>query len=223
MIEWLSCGRLRLALHTLRPAADTDTAGPLLLLHGLGECAPPQVPAACRTWPGAVLALDFMGHGQSSIPVGGGYTCEALMVDVVTAVRAIGPCTLLGRGLGAYVALMASAACADLVRGTVLCDGPGLSGGGDGSQCPWLPVVTQLSVTTPDHHALADLATDVRQPGAAARWACLLREASELQNPLHFCLSERPVWALVAADALGQTFTPLAPALAECALSHARA
>ena len=223
MTEWLSSGRLRLALHTLRPAVDTDAAGPLLLLHGLGECSPSQVPAECRTWPGAVLALDFTGHGQSSIPVGGGYTCEALMVDVVTAIRALGPCTLLGRGLGAYVALMASAACADRVRGTVLCDGPGLSGGGDGSQSPWLPVVTQASESTPDHHALADLATDVRPPGAAARWACLLREASELKNPVHFCLSERPVWALVAADALGQTFTPLAPALAECALSHARA
>lgn len=217
MIHWLTVGRLRLALHTLRPATDEDKAVPLLLLHGLGERSPPQVPTECRAWPGSVLALDFTGHGQSSVPMGGGYTCEALMVDVVTAVKAVGPCTLVGRGLGAYVALMAAAACADLLRGTVLRDGPGLAGGGDGSLSPWLPSVAAPPLSSPDHHALADLATDVRHPAAAARWAQLAREASPLKAPVHFCLSERPLWALVAADALAQTFADVTTALAECA------
>jgi pimeloyl-ACP methyl ester carboxylesterase len=219
MIQWLSVGRLRLALHTVRPAPDGATAVPLLLLHGLGERSPAQVPAECRAWPGAVLALDFTGHGRSSIPVGGGYTCEGLMVDAVAAIKAVGPCTLMGRGLGAYVALMATALCADLVRGTVLRDGPGLAGGGDGSLTPWLPAVAGPSRSTPDHQALADLATDVRHPAAAARWAQLAREASPSPVPLHFCLSERPLWALVAADALSQAFTDVASALAECLAS----
>lgn len=222
MTELLTLGRLRLALHTLRPAAADDAAGPLLLLHGLGECSPPHLPADYGAWPGAVKALDFTGHGQSTLPVGGGYTCEALMVDVVTALKAVGPCTLVGRGLGAYVALMATAVCADRVRGTVLRDGPGLNGGGDGSQCPWLPAVSEPPLHAPDHHALADLATDVRQPAAAARWTQLVREASALRTPVHFCLLERPLWALVAADALAQSFTDVAAALAECALCHVR-
>lgn len=223
MTELLTLGRQRLALHTLRPAAAQDAAGPLLLLHGLGECAPPHLPADYRAWPGAVKALDFTGHGQSTLPVGGGYTCEALMVDVVTALKAVGPCTLVGRGLGAYVALMATAACADRVRGAVLRDGPGLSGGGDGSQSPWLPCVAERSLQTPDRQALADLATDVRQPAAAARWAQLVRESSPMKTPVHFCLQERPLWALVAADALAQSFTDVTTALTECASFHAPA
>lgn len=223
MIQVLTLGRRRLALHTLRPAAADDAAGPLLLLHGLGECSPSQVPVDYRHWPGTVFALDFTGHGQSSIPAGGGYTCEALMLDVVAALDVVGPCTLVGRGLGAYVALMATAVRADLVRGTVLRDGPGLAGGGDGTQSPWLPTVGEPALQTPDAQALADLATDVRQPAAAARWAQLVREASPLQTPVHFCLLERPVWALVACDALGQSFTPVATALAECASHHALA
>ena len=43
MIRWLTVGRLRLALHTLRLAAEADAAAPLLLLHGLGERSPSQV------------------------------------------------------------------------------------------------------------------------------------------------------------------------------------
>lgn len=220
MTKWLSLGRLRLALHTLRAPAPDHAGGPLLLLHGLGECSPSQLPDDYRTWPGPVYALDFSGHGQSSTPVGGGYTCEALMVEVVTALDAVGPCTLVGRGLGAYVALMATAARADRVRGTVLRDGPGLAGGGDGSQSPCLPTVAAPAPHTPDPHALADLLTDVRHPAAAARWAQLVRHASPWTTPLHFCLLERPTWALVAADALAQAFTPVAVALADCAPLH---
>ena len=220
MTQCLPLGRLRLALHTLRAPAPGHTSGPLLLLHGLGECSPSQVPEDYHRWPGPVHALDFAGHGQSSTPVGGGYTCEALMVQVVTALDAVGPCTLVGRGLGAYVALLATAARATQVRGTVLRDGPGLAGGGDGTQSPYLPAVAASALDTPDPHALADLLTDVRHPAAAARWAQLVRNASPWQTPVHFCLRERPAWALVAAGALAQAFTPVSLALADCALQH---
>lgn len=222
MTQLLKLGRLTLALHTLRAAAPDDTAGALLLLHGLGECSPVGLPAEYSQWRGAVRALDFTGHGQSAIPVGGGYTCEALMLDVITALNALGPCTLVGRGLGAYAALMAMAARADLVRAAVLRDGPGLSGGGDGSQCPTLPVVCEASRTTPDAQALADLATDVRQPDAAARWARLIREGSPTSAQVHFCLQERPAWVLVVADALSRDFTSLSSALRDCAGSSVK-
>ena len=47
-----------------------------------------------------VWALDFTGHGASSMPVGGGYFCELLMADVDAALAHLGPTTLYGRGLG---------------------------------------------------------------------------------------------------------------------------
>src|SRR5690606_42068802 len=60
----------------------------------------------------------------------GGYYCEALMGDVDAALAHLGPCTVHGRGLGAYVALLIAGARPTLVRGAVLADGPGLAGGG---------------------------------------------------------------------------------------------
>ena len=104
--------------------AETDTA--LLLLHGLGESSPV---GAARTWaahwPGPVAALDFTGHGHSTVPAGGGYTAEILLADADVALAELGAATLVGRGLGAYVALMLAGARPQQVRGAVLCDGPG--------------------------------------------------------------------------------------------------
>ena len=77
-------GRIGLALHQLRPGAGR----PLLLLHGLGEQSPTEVPAASAAWPGPVCALDFTGHGCSDAPRGGGYTAEILMGDVDAALGA---------------------------------------------------------------------------------------------------------------------------------------
>ena len=101
-------GKSELALHEIRgghgPAA--------LVLHGLGEhaaCVLSDVVA--DGWPGgAVWALDFLGHGQSTRPPGGGYTCETLMADADAALRHTGPATVFGRGLGAYVAVLISGA-----------------------------------------------------------------------------------------------------------------
>src|SRR6185436_20392190 len=79
-------GRIGLALHQLRPGPGR----PLLLLHGLGEHEPTEVPAAAAGWPGPVCALDFTGHGCSDAPRGGGYTAEILMGDVDAALGALG-------------------------------------------------------------------------------------------------------------------------------------
>ena len=105
MTIFLTHHKTKLALHALRRAE-----GPrLLLLHALGERSPESVPGEIAGWPGSVYALDFTGHGQSTVPAGGGYTAEVLMGDADTALAMTGPATVLGWGLGGYVALMLAA------------------------------------------------------------------------------------------------------------------
>src|SRR5205085_3501155 len=131
---------------------------PLLHLHGLAERSPLDVPAALDAWPGPIYALDFTGHGQSSVPTGGGYTAEVLMADADTALAHIGGATLFGRGLGAYVALLLAGARPDLVHGAILFDGPGLLGGGDEPVSPSVVAIDASAVAPPDPFALAELA-----------------------------------------------------------------
>ncbi|MCU0670084.1 MAG: alpha/beta hydrolase, partial [Myxococcota bacterium] len=120
-------GKIALALHGLRTGAPGRA---LLLLHGRGERSPASVPASVAAWPGPVWALDFTGHGASTLPRGGGYSVEILMADADHALAQLGTATLLGRGLGAFVALLLAGARPKDVRGALLCDGPGLAGGG---------------------------------------------------------------------------------------------
>ncbi|MEM8904414.1 MAG: alpha/beta hydrolase, partial [Actinomycetota bacterium] len=128
-VRFLTHVRVQLGLHELR----TGDGRPLLLLHGLGERTPAEVPDWLDPlWPGPVLGLDFTGHGVSTIPVGGGYTCETLMADADAVLAEVGAVTVLGRGVGAYVALLLAGARPDAVRGAVLTAGPGLAGGGAG-------------------------------------------------------------------------------------------
>jgi pimeloyl-ACP methyl ester carboxylesterase len=120
-VQVLTHGRNRLALHQL--ATGTDPAvRPLLFLHGLGERID-GVPPQAASWRGPVYGLDFTGHGQSSLPTGGGYTAEVLVGDVDAALAELGPVTLLGRGLGGWVAMLTAGARPSLVRGAVLIDG----------------------------------------------------------------------------------------------------
>ena len=142
--------RIELALHRLR---DGDGA-PLLHLHGLGERSPAAVPGHLAGWPGPVWALDFTGHGASSMPVGGGYFCELLMADVDAALAHLGPTTLYGRGLGAYIALLTAGARPELVRGAILEDGPGLKGGGPEPTTPYVLPEPLDTPGPPDPYAL---------------------------------------------------------------------
>jgi pimeloyl-ACP methyl ester carboxylesterase len=193
-VERLVHARAELALHTVR-AATNDRGRPLLLLHGLGERTPERVPAPLEVWPGPVLGLDFTGHGASTVPDGGGYTAEVLMADVDTALRHLGEVTLFGRGLGAYIALLAAGACADRVRGAVLSDGPGLVGGGIR---PGSPYVVRLdrppTGTTPDPYALAELSRDVRPGDYAATWVRHANEYGSLDHPIAVTTVVRPEW-----------------------------
>jgi pimeloyl-ACP methyl ester carboxylesterase len=189
--------RVDLGLHRLRSGAGR----PLLHLHGLGERSPCAVPAHLAAWPGPVWALDFTGHGASSIPVGGGYFCELLMADVDSALAHLGPCTLYGRGLGAYAALLTAGARPEDVRGAILDDGPGLSGGGPEPGTTFV-LGAPLEVTgPPDPYAMLELSRDVRPPDYAAAYARQAATLSGLDVALAVSAVVRPPWlAAVAAE-----------------------
>lgn len=230
---------MELALHQLSPTGTTDpgaTAGPgsgtspsdgsvpgdgptrpLLLLHGLGERSPEVLPDWAAAWPGPVHALDFTGHGDSTVPAGGGYTAEVLMSDVDTALAHLGPSTIVGRGLGAYVTLLISGARSEMVRGAVLADGPGLAGGG---AVPGSPSIVRLDPSLPappDPYALFELSRDVRPPDYAATFATLALNRSELADPLIVSARTRPDWLRAVVESPGVREMSTAAAVAHYA------
>jgi pimeloyl-ACP methyl ester carboxylesterase len=194
--------KIDLALHRLRgPASAGADDRPLLHLHGLGERSPAAVPPHLAAWPGPVWALDFTGHGASTVPRGGGYFCELLMADVDTALAHLGPATVYGRGLGAYVALLIAGARPDLVRGAILDDGPGLAGGGVEPGTPFVLGVPLGASGPPDPYALLELSHDVRPPDYATSYARQAATLSDLDMPLAVAAVVRPPWlAAVAAE-----------------------
>lgn len=208
-------GKARLALHCLREG-DGPAA---LVLHGLGESANNSLARVVTTgWPGgAVWALDFLGHGESLRPAGGGYTCEILMADTDAALRHIGPATVLGRGLGAYVALLIAGGRPDLVRGVVLCDGPGLNGGGAAPMSPAImaPVANpDRPADAPDPFALIELARDVRPADYAANFVRQALTLSELETPITVCAIARPEWLGAVVEQADVQVASLAEAMA---------
>jgi pimeloyl-ACP methyl ester carboxylesterase len=183
--------RAELALHELRSGAGR----PLLLLHGLGEATPEEVPPVTASWPGPVHGLDFVGHGGSTVPVGGGYTAEILMADVDAALAQLGPSSIMGRGLGAYIALLIAGARPDLVRGVLLADGPGLVGGGVRPGSPYVaPTGAGGERSAPDTHALLELSRDVRPPDYAQEYVRQAMQWSGLDTPIMVATVARPEW-----------------------------
>ena len=210
--EHLVSGRLELALHTL--AEGDGRSHPLLLLHGLGEQSPMHRPACTDAWPGAVLALDFTGHGLSDVPVGGGYMPETLISDVDAVIADRGPVTILGRGLGAWIAVLTAGARTDSVLGVILADGSGLAGGGPQPPSPYVTVLPASARSTPDPYALIELSRDVRPPDYVLDYVRFALEESELEDPVVVSARIRPEWlAAVAADP-GVVEAPLAEAVA---------
>ena len=86
------------------------------------------------------------------------------MGDADIALAHLGPSTVVGRGLGAYVALLIAGARPHLVQGAVLCDGPGLAGGGIGPISSAVLTIDDHAGEDgpPDPWALVELARDVR-------------------------------------------------------------
>lgn len=195
----LTHNRIQLALHELRDGEGT----PLLLLHGLGEHSPAHTPNSASAWTGPVYALDFTGHGQSTVPVGGGYTAEVLMADADTAVAHLGPSTIIGRGLGGYIAVLLAGARPALVRGAVIEDGPGSAGCGPAPTSQVLSTPVHTMKSPPDPFALYELSKDIRPPDYAANFARLAVQHSGLDVPLAVAARFRPAWLQAVADEAG--------------------
>lgn len=207
-VEFLTHNRIQLALHRLREGDGR----PLLLLHGLGEQAPTSVPHWAADWPGPVTALDFTGHGRSTVPAGGGYSAEILLADADIALGALGESTVVGRGLGAYIALLLAGARPALVRGAVLCDGPGLWGGPSGPTSSSF-IVLPDSREVPDPYALADLSRDLRPRDYASLFVRLALQGSGVDEPISVVAGVRPPWLEAVVDEVGVVETTLEQAL----------
>ena len=215
LVTMLRHGKVDLALHHLR---ESDAGRPLLILHGLGESAPTSVPAWAEAWPGPIAALDFTGHGRSTIPRGGGYTAELLLGDTDAALAALTQSdptrsiTVVGRGLGAYIALQLAGARASQVHGAVLVDGPGLAGGPTG---PTSQSFFSLPTTgtTPDPYALVELGRDLRPPDYASLFVRLALAGSDLDEPITVASVFRPEWLDAVAREHGVLDVTLAEAL----------
>tara|TARA_A100001037_G_scaffold66446_1_gene58679 strand:+ start:1076 stop:1732 length:657 start_codon:yes stop_codon:yes gene_type:complete len=184
--------RSKLALHELR-GGDGQ---PLLILHGLGEQSPSAVPISLEQWVGPVFALDFTGHGESSVPLAGGYTCEALMSDADAVLAELGPLTLMGYGLGGYVGLLLFGSRPKEIKGLIISDGPGLDGGGDKATSPQLLHVkaADLNGQTPDPWALAELASDIRPRDYAADHVRQIEILAGLDVAIVVASLGRPEW-----------------------------
>lgn len=185
-------GRIDLALHRLRDGKGRA----LLLLHGLGERTPHDPSPTVAGWPGPVWGLDFCGHGDSTVPVGGGYTAEILTADASMALDHLGAATVVGRGLGAWIALQLAGAYPEQVLGVVLADGPGLIGGGirPGSAFVIGPAVDEGAGTAPDPFALVELARDVRPPDYATVFVRFVLERCPMAEPVVVAAVARPEW-----------------------------
>ena len=203
-------GKVRLALHELRGGRGRA----LLLLHGLGERSPAKPPPEADVWPGPVLALDFTGHGQSSVPAGGGYTAEILMADADAALAELGTATLMGRGIGAYAALLLAGARPGAVRGAILRDGAGLAGGGPRPGGSHIPASEADPVVPPDPFAVAELSRDVRPPDYASSFARQAAQLSGLERPITVCAVGRPDWLRAVIEEPGVEISDPRSALA---------
>lgn len=185
----LQHNRLTLALHEVRPGEGR----PLLMLHGLGEDAT-NMSRLSVNWNGPVWALDFTGHGQSTVPNGGGYSAEILMADVDIVLRHIGEATILGRGLGGYVAFLIAGARPQLVKGAVIIDGPGLAGGAIQVTSASEISIAARTGSAPDPWALIELSRDARPPNYAVTFVRLATTGSSLEEPIAVSCKVNPPW-----------------------------
>jgi pimeloyl-ACP methyl ester carboxylesterase len=118
------------------------------------------------------------------------------MGDVDAAIAHLGAVTLYGRGLGAYVGLLAAGGRAEDVHGAILADGPGLAGGGPSPGSP--SVATAVSPPppggTPDPWAIYELTRDIRPPDYAATFARQAAARSGLDLAIAVVGVNRPPW-----------------------------
>lgn len=188
-ITHLQHNRVSLALYRVRDGEGR----PLLLLHGLGEDAR-NMSRLDVNWNGPVWALDFTGHGESTVPRGGGYSAEILMADVDIVLRHLGEATILGRGLGGYVAFLIAGARPQLVKGAVIIDGPGLAGGAIQVTSSSEISIAARTGQAPDPWALIELSRDARPPNYAVTFVRLATTGSSLEEPIAVACKVNPPW-----------------------------
>lgn len=203
--------KVELALHPLRPHADGRV---LLVLHGLGDQSPSSVPELLEPWLGPIFALDFTGHGQSTVPPSGGYTAEVLMGDADIALAHLGEVTVYGRGIGAYIALLIAGARPTAVRGAILDDGPGLAGGGARPSSAVLHRIDPDAPRPPDPYALAELSHDVRPPDYAATFVRQAVHYGDLNPCISVAARVHPEWMAAVIAEYGSVTESVADALA---------
>ena len=126
--------------------------------------------------------------------------------------QAHGPLTIVGRGVGAWIALLVAGGRPELVHGAVLADGPGLAGGGHQPPSPYVTLLDP-SDTTPDPYALLELSRDVRPPDYALDFVRFAVEDAVVANPIVVCARVRPDWLVAVAGDLGVLDLPLDEAL----------
>jgi pimeloyl-ACP methyl ester carboxylesterase len=118
------------------------------------------------------------------------------MADVDIALAHLDEVTIYGRGLGAYVGLLAAGGRAEQVQGAILADGPGLAGGGPSPGSP--SVATAVSAPppggTPDPWAIHELTRDIRPPDYAATFARQASTRSGLDTAIAVVGVNRPPW-----------------------------
>ena len=150
-------------------AARAATAARCSSSTGWPSAPPTTVPAHLAAWPGPVWGLDLSGHGASSVAAGGGYFCEVLMGDVDAAIAHLELVTIYGRGLGAYIGLLAAGGRAEQVQGTILADGPGLAGGGPSPGSPVGRHRRRRAAARRHARPVGDLRAHARRPPARLR------------------------------------------------------
>lgn len=189
-------GRIALALHEQRAGAGV----PLLALHALGGSSA-DWGDALGDWAGPVYALDFAGHGRSDPLAGGAYSPELLAGDADAALAHLaGELALVGRGLGAYVALLLAGSRRAAVHGALLLPGAGLEGGGavpDFEREIALAIAPAAAACAGADPQLQRLASDVRPADYAAGMAAGARRLVFLEGDV----GARPPWWRAARDA----------------------
>ena len=143
------------------------------------------------------------------------------MADADIALAELGRATVMGRGLGAYVALLMAGARPDAVRGAILRDGSGLAGGGPRPSTPVMASVDPEAVAPPDPFAIAELARDVRPPDYASSFARQAAQLSGLERPISVCAIGRPDWLRAVLEEPGVEESGVSEALTTYARSEA--